>query len=65
MYVPYKKAGNGDLIKGFETLNVLPYAEAKEHVKHPVSCIDCHDSQTMALRVTRPGFIEGIKAYKG
>ncbi|TWU41387.1 Cytochrome c-552 precursor [Novipirellula aureliae] len=27
---------------------------------HPVSCIDCHDPETMAIRVTRPGFIEGI-----
>ena len=24
---------------------------------HPVSCIDCHDPETMALRVTRPGFV--------
>lgn len=29
---------------------------------HPVSCIDCHDSDTMKLRVTRPGFIKGIQA---
>jgi nitrite reductase (cytochrome c-552) len=63
-YVPYKKAGNGDLIKGFEALNPLPYEEARKHVTHPVACIDCHDSQTMALRVTRPGFLEGIKALK-
>lgn len=27
---------------------------------HPVSCIDCHDPETMAIRVTRPGFILGI-----
>ncbi|EDY82933.1 nitrite reductase (cytochrome; ammonia-forming) [Verrucomicrobiia bacterium DG1235] len=27
---------------------------------HPVSCIDCHDPDTMKLRVTRPGFILGI-----
>lgn len=27
---------------------------------HPVSCIDCHDPDTMAIRVTRPGFILGI-----
>jgi nitrite reductase (cytochrome c-552) len=27
---------------------------------HPVSCIDCHDPRTMQIRVTRPGFIEGI-----
>jgi nitrite reductase (cytochrome c-552) len=64
VYVPYKKAGGGDLIKGFETLNKMPYAEARSHAKHPIACIDCHDSQTMALRVTRPGFLEGIKAYK-
>jgi nitrite reductase (cytochrome c-552) len=29
---------------------------------HPVSCVDCHDPQSMALRVTRPGFIRGIQA---
>jgi nitrite reductase (cytochrome c-552) len=29
---------------------------------HPVSCVDCHDPATMQLRVTRPGFINGIQA---
>ena len=33
-------------------------------VDHPIACIDCHDPATMALRVTRPGFLEGIKALK-
>ncbi len=64
MYVPYKKAGNGDIIEGFKKLNPLPYEEARKEVNHPVACIDCHDSQTMQLRVTRPGFIEGIKQLK-
>jgi len=64
VYVPYRKAGNGDLIKGFEALNKLPYSEARKHVTHPVACIDCHDPKTMQLRVTRPGFIEGIRALK-
>ena len=27
---------------------------------HPVSCIDCHDPYTMQLRITRPGFMQGI-----
>jgi len=27
---------------------------------HPVACIDCHDPQTMSLRITRPGFMQGI-----
>lgn len=64
MYVPYKKAGGGDLIKGFEKLNPMPYAEARKLVSHPVACIDCHDPETMGLRITRPGFIEGIRALK-
>jgi nitrite reductase (cytochrome c-552) len=64
VYVPYKKAGGGDLVKGFEKLNPMPYFEARKHVTHPVSCIDCHDPETMQLRVTRPGFIEGIRALK-
>jgi nitrite reductase (cytochrome c-552) len=42
----------------------MPYAEARRFVNHPVACIDCHDPQTMQLRVTRPGFIEGMRALK-
>jgi len=64
VYVPYKTLGDGDLIKGFERMNQMPYSEARTHVTHPVSCIDCHAPDTMALRVTRPGFIEGIRALK-
>lgn len=64
MYNAYKKAGNGDIVKGFEAINPLPYAEARKLVTHPVACIDCHDSQTMALRITRPAFMEGMKALK-
>ena len=63
-YVAYKKEGNGDITKGFEKINQMPFADAVKLVKHPVACIDCHDSQTLALRVTRPAFIEGIRALK-
>jgi nitrite reductase (cytochrome c-552) len=64
VYVPYKKAGDGDLIKGFEKVNQMPYFEARKLVSHPVACIDCHDPSTMQLRVTRPGFLEGMRAFK-
>lgn len=64
MYAAYMRLGDGDLIAGFEKMNPLPYEEAVKHVNHPVTCLDCHDSQTMQLRVTRPGFIEGIRAAK-
>ena len=64
VFVPYKQMGEGDLIKGFEKMNQMPFMEAVKHVKHPLSCIDCHDPNTMQLRVTRPGFMEGIKKVK-
>ncbi len=64
VYTAQKKLGNGDIVKGFEELNKLPYKEAAAHVTHPVACIDCHDATTMALRITRPGFAEGIAAAK-
>lgn len=64
MWVAYKQAGNGDIWKGFEEINKKPYFEAAKLVKHPVACIDCHDPATMALRVTRPAFIEGMRNLK-
>ena len=62
--VPYNKAGNGDLTKGFEKINQMSFAEARKLVTHPVACIDCHEPTTLQLRVTRPGFMEGIRALK-
>ncbi|HXH83854.1 MAG TPA: ammonia-forming cytochrome c nitrite reductase subunit c552 [Candidatus Tectomicrobia bacterium] len=64
VYVPYRQAGGGDLMAGFERMNRMPFAEARALVTHPVACIDCHDPGTMQLRVTRPGFLEGIRALK-
>jgi nitrite reductase (cytochrome c-552) len=64
IYVPYRKLGNGDPIRGFEMMNQMPYTEARKLVSHPIACIDCHDPGSMQLRVTRPGFIEGIRALK-
>ncbi len=62
--IPYRKLGDGDLKRGFERMNSMSYAEARKLVTHPVSCIDCHNPETMELRVTRPGFMEGIRALK-
>jgi nitrite reductase (cytochrome c-552) len=59
-----RQLGDGDLAKGFETLNRLPYPEARKLVTHPVACIDCHAADTMQLRVTRPAFMEGMRALK-
>jgi nitrite reductase (cytochrome c-552) len=48
--------------KGFEVISPQPYTEVTKLVEHPVSCIDCHDAETMNLRVSRPAFLNGIRA---
>ena len=40
----------------------LPEGHSFEGEVHPVTCIDCHDPKTMALRVTRPGLVLGMQA---
>ena len=68
----YRFVGKGDVQTGFERVSAMPYREAREMkddkgqplVQHSVACLDCHDPKTTALRVTRPGFMAGIKALK-
>ncbi len=54
--------GLAQLMGGFEKVCAMPYADATQLVEHSVACIDCHDPQSMQLRVTRPGFLNGIQA---
>jgi nitrite reductase (cytochrome c-552) len=60
----YRELGKGDVTKGFEALNQMPYADARKIVQHPVACIDCHEPGSMTLRVTRVAFMEGMRALK-
>jgi nitrite reductase (cytochrome c-552) len=62
----YRELGKGDPAKGLAESYKFSYQELNKRLHdsghaHPVSCVDCHDPKTMALRVTRPGFIEGIR----
>jgi len=51
-----------------KTPDSMPASQANESSQndphlgdaHPVSCVDCHDPTTMAIRITRPGFMQGI-----
>jgi nitrite reductase (cytochrome c-552) len=63
-YVTMLKLGDGDIMKGFEAMNAMPYGEASKSINHPVACVDCHSPQTMELRITRPGLIEGLRNLK-
>jgi nitrite reductase (cytochrome c-552) len=69
-----RKAGIADdqplaqIQKGFELVCGMPYDEArhlkgsdgKDLINHPVACIDCHDPDSMQLRVTRPGLVNAL-----
>ena len=63
----YRSLGNGDADAGFEKTFAMSYQELNKQLHdsghaHPVSCVDCHTPNTMELRVTRPGFIRGIRS---
>ena len=63
----YRELGGGDAMAGFEQTYRMSYQELNTRLyesghAHPVSCVDCHDPETMQLRVTRPGFIKAIQA---
>jgi nitrite reductase (cytochrome c-552) len=57
----YRAAGDGDVTAGFEKVCAMPLSEARKLVEHPVSCVDCHDPQTVGLRVTRPAFLAAMR----
>lgn len=59
--------------KGLEVVGTMSYWDAHKELgqiskvgdklgnPHPVSCVDCHNPNSMELRVTRPAFIKGIQ----
>lgn len=62
----YRELGDGDAMKGFEASHKWAYKDLNKKLHdmghaHPVTCGDCHDPESMQLRVTRPGFIKGIQ----
>lgn len=62
----YRELGDGDAMAGMKKTHAMAYEDLNKMVHdmghgHSVSCVDCHDPDSMAIRVTRPGFIEGIQ----
>lgn len=47
---------------GWETFNSTPFNDIAENLHLGSSCADCHDPQTMALRITRPALINALEA---
>ena len=47
---------------GWAEFNRTPYDELRDQLHLGTSCADCHDPETMALRITRPALLEGLEA---
>jgi len=66
----YRELGGGDAIAGFEKTYAMSYKETNQMLHdmghaHPVSCVDCHDPKTAAVRVTRPGLLQAMERLAG
>ncbi len=62
----YRELGDGDPLVGMNKTHAMSYQELNKMVHdmghgHSVSCVDCHDPDSMQLRVTRPAFIVGLQ----
>jgi len=63
----YRELGKGDVLAGLEATSKMSYADTNAKLREmghaqSVSCVDCHVPNTLELRVTRPGFLVGIRA---
>ena len=47
---------------GWEGLHAMSYDELRDELHHGSSCLDCHDPQSMELRVTRPALRDALLA---
>lgn len=47
---------------GWDGLHAMSYDELRDEVHHGSSCLDCHDPQSMELRITRPALRNALTA---
>jgi hypothetical protein len=65
MVVAFGKLGNGDIFRGFEAVNNMPYFDARRLVTHPVACIDCHNPENDAASHHAPRVLGGHSRLEG
>lgn len=46
---------------GVEQFYAQKFADFQGTITHPIGCLDCHDPNTMQLRITRPALKEALK----
>ena len=37
------------------------FVDLKSEITHPIGCYDCHEANSMKLRITRPALLEALK----
>ena len=47
---------------GVDKFYASKFTDLTDQVKHPIGCLDCHEPNTMRLRITRPALREAFKA---
>ena len=47
---------------GHEAFSAKKFSEIKDQIAHSISCYDCHDPDTLALRSLRPAVLAGFKS---
>ncbi len=49
------------ILAGAEDFYSKKFVELKDDITHPIGCLDCHDPETMRLRISRPALIEAFE----
>jgi nitrite reductase (cytochrome c-552) len=47
---------------GWENFNHMPYKQLQSQLHRGTSCADCHEPNTLNLRITRPAFLHAMQA---
>jgi nitrite reductase (cytochrome c-552) len=57
----HELAGKDDPQKGVERFYAAKFDDMKKEITHPIGCLDCHEPNTMKLRVSRPALREALE----
>jgi nitrite reductase (cytochrome c-552) len=56
----HELGGKDGMEKGAERFYASTFADMKKEITHPIGCLDCHEPNTMKLRVSRPALREAF-----
>lgn len=62
----FRELGHGDAEAGMNEAYKYSYQDLNKKLHdrghgHSVACVDCHNPETMALRITRPAFLKALR----